>query len=131
MAKRRKLTQPETAKPRQAKEPRFSHTAFQLAVWIIVLGLIAQLVIAAVAYPSLPEHIPSSWSGQLIPGQTQPAWTVFVLFPGGELVLLLIALLPRLTDAAGRRTMEVGKAVGLIVLALLLTALQSSIFHLR
>jgi len=132
MAKRKKSTEPkpELAKSKP-KEPALSHGAFQLTMWVIILGLVAQLAMALIAYPSLPERIASSWAGRIIPGRTHPAWIVFVFFPGAQVFLLVLALFPRVTNAAGRRVMEIGKAAGLIALALLLTALHSGVFRLQ
>ena len=107
-----------------------TRVAFQICLLVVILGLLAQLVMAAVAFPALPQHIPASWIGSTTPYKLLPAWIVFLAFPGAQIVLLLLAIFsPR--DVQGRRAMETGKAVSLILLAVLFTVLQSSVFHIR
>jgi len=110
-------------------EPQLTRAGFHIAVWVIVLGFIAQMVMAFMVCPSLPARIPSSWVGHLVPRATVPSWTVFLVFPFGQIILLLVGIFsPR--DKDGKRIMETSKAYTLTFLAVLLTILQSSAFHL-
>ena len=110
-------------------EPKLTRAGFHIAVWAIILGFIAQMVMAFMVYPSLPARIPSSWVGHLVPRATVPSWTVFLVFPLGQIILLLVGIFsPK--DEGGRRIMETSKAYTLTILAILLTILQSSAFHL-
>jgi uncharacterized membrane protein len=130
MAKHKKIAQSKYEVERNVapKEPKLTRAAFMISFWAIALSLLAQLIIAVIAYPSLPARIPSSWIGSASPYGTIPSWFVFLIFPGSQIVLMLLALItPK--DSSGRRIMESGKAVALMLLAALFTALQSSIFH--
>jgi len=130
MAKRKRTARrlPDIEKP-QRKQVKLTRAAFRMSLWIIILGLAAQVLMAIVVYPSLPDRIPASWVGSSVPYNTVPSWVIFFLFPTAEIVLLLLAIFsPK--DAQGRRVMESGKAVSLILLALLFTALQGSAFHI-
>lgn len=130
MAKRKRTTRrlPDIEKP-QPKQAKTTRAAFQISLWIIILGLVAQVVMAIVVYPSLPERIPAGWVGSPAPHNAVASWVVFLLFPAAEIALLLLAIFsPK--DAQGRRVMESGKAASLILLALLFTALQASAFHI-
>lgn len=118
-----------THAPKQPKQPKLTHGAFLACMWAIVLGLIAQLVMAIAVYPFLPEGIPASWAGSPVPYNVLPAWIVFLWFPAAQSILLILAMFsPR--DEQGRRAMESGEAATLILLALLFTALQASAFHI-
>ncbi|HUV04106.1 MAG TPA: hypothetical protein VMX94_03260 [Armatimonadota bacterium] len=131
MAKRKKSARrlPDIEKPHPTREPRPTRAAFRISLWVIILGLVAQIIMAIVVYPLLPERIPSGWAGSAVPYNTVPSWLVFLLFPGAEIAVLVLAMFsPK--DAHGRRLMESGKAVSLILLALLFTALQASAFHI-
>jgi uncharacterized membrane protein len=132
MAKRRtntKTVEQVLAQQKTAPEPKLTHAGFQIAFWAAAVGLVAQLVMALVVYPTLPKMIPAWWIGQLVQQQTIPSWTVFAVFPIGQVVLLLIALFtPRNQD--GKRVMESGKVWTLTILAVLFTVLQASAFHL-
>ena len=130
MAKRKRTARrlPDLEERPQPKGPKPTRAAYQICLWTIIVGLAAQVLMAIIVYPSLPERIPSSWVGSSTPYNTIPSWVVFLLFPGGQIVLLLLAIFsPK--DAQRRRVMESGKAVSLILLALLFTALQASAFH--
>lgn len=131
MTKHRKSTRPveDIAVRKPKPEPKLTRAGFHAAVWVIILGFIAQMVMAFMVYPSLPSRIPSSWIGHLVPQATVPSWTVFLVFPLGQIGLLLVGIFtPR--DNDGRRIMETGKAWTLTILAILFTILQSSAFHL-
>ena len=127
MAKQKTNTQ---VKPEStARQPKLTHTAYKVCLWIIVLGFLAQLVMAIMVYPSLPGRIPASWAGSAVPYNTVPSWLVFLVFPAAQLVLLMITIFsPK--DDQGKRVMESGEAATLIVLAILFIALQASAFHI-
>lgn len=125
--KPRKLEDIEQPKPK--KEPKRTHAAYQVTFWLIIIGLIVQIVMAIVVFPSLPREIPSGWAGSATPYNSVPSWLVFLLFPGGQIVLLILAVCtPK--DANGKRVMESGRAISLILLAILFTVLQASAFHI-
>ena len=132
MAKRKtnaKTVEQVLAQKKSAPEPKLTRAGFQIAFWAVIVGLVAQLVMAFVVYPTLPKMIPSWWIGQLVQQPMIPSWTVFAVFPIGQIALLLIALFsPR--DSDGKSVMESGKAWTLTVLAVLFTVLQASGFHL-
>lgn len=131
MAKRKQIVQTknETRVSQEANEPEPTRAAFNISLWVIVAGFIAQVVMAIKAYPLLPKQIPSSWVGSTVPYMSVPSWVVFVVFPGAQIILLLLAIFsPK--DDIGRRVMESGKAWALVLLALLFTALQLSAFHI-
>ncbi|HET6453129.1 MAG TPA: hypothetical protein VFI02_01875 [Armatimonadota bacterium] len=131
MAKRRKSKQTveEASKPKKVHEPKLTRAGYQITFWVVVLGFVAQVVMAIMVYPHLPAQIPARWAGFLFEGQTIPSWIVFVLFPVGEIVLLLVTIFsPR--DDQGKLVMESGKAWTLILLALFFTLLQYSAFLL-
>ncbi len=132
MAKRKRNTttaEQVLEKQKPAPEPKLTHTGFQIAFWTGIVGLIAQFMMAFMIYPSLPKAIPSWWVGQLVQSPTVPSWTVFALFPIGQIVVLLVAYFsPR--DKDGKLVMESGKAWTLTVLSVLFTILQASAFHL-
>lgn len=131
MTKRRKSRRTvEEAVGRKPKpEPKLTRAGFHISLWVIILGFIAQMVMAFMVYPSLPARIPSYWVGQLVQRATVPAWTVFLVFPLGQIILLVVGIFsPR--DKDGKRIMETSKAYTLTFLAVLLTILQSSAFHL-
>jgi hypothetical protein len=132
MAKRKtnaKTVEQVMAQQKPAQEPKLTHAGFQIAFWAAAVGLVAQLAIAFMVYPTLPKMIPSWWVGQLVQQPMIPSWTVFAVFPVGQIVLLLIALFsPRNQD--GKRIMESGKVWTLTTLAVLFTVLQASAFHL-
>lgn len=120
---------PEAEEREARKEPKLTRAAFQISLWLIILGLLVQLLMAIVVYPSLSQGIPASWAGSSVPYNTMSSWLVFIIFPGAEIVLLLLAIFsPK--DGRGNRIMESGKAVSLILLALLFTALQYSAFYI-
>ncbi len=129
--KKRTQTKTETTSARPApKEPVSTHTGYQVAIWAIVLGLIAQLVMAFIVFPRLPAQIPSGWTGSVQPYNLVSKWVVFALFPGFELVLLLVSLFsPK--NAEGKRTMQTGNAVTVVILAMVITALQASAFFIN
>lgn len=131
MAKRKKNTKTveQVVAQKTAPEPTLTRVGYQIAFWLIVVGLVAQLAMAIKVYPSLPASIPSWWIGQLVQRQMIPSWTVFAVFPIGQLVLLAIAWFsPK--DESGKPIMESGKAWTLSILSVLFTVLQSSAFHL-
>jgi uncharacterized membrane protein len=122
-------TEPKRAKSAH-KGPVLTHAAYKTTLVVLVLGLIAQLVMAFIVYPTLPAQIPSGWTGSAQPYNHVSKSMVFVLFPGFELVTLLIAFFsPK--DAEARRVMTSGNAVTFILLALVFTALESSAFFIR
>lgn len=129
--KKRTQTKVETTSAKPApKEPVSTHIGYQIAVWVIVLGLIAQLVMAFIIYPKLPAQIPSGWTGSVQPYNLVSKWVVFAMFPGFQLVLLIISLFsPK--NAEGKRTMQTGNSVTVIILALVITALQASGFFIN
>jgi uncharacterized membrane protein len=127
--KKSKQTVEEASKPKKVHKPKLTRIGYQLTFWIVILGLVAQIIMAIIVYPRLPAQIPESWAGFLFEGQTIPSWIVFVLFPVGEIVLFLVTIFsPR--DAQGKLVMESGKAWTLILLALFFTLLQYSAFLL-
>ncbi len=131
MAKRRRRTRTieEAAKRKTAPEPKLTHAGFQISLWAIVLALVVQVVMAIIVYPTLPDRIPATWAGSLIKGETVPSWLVFFLFPGGQVILFLIAVFsPR--DNERKLVMEFGKAATLVVLSILFTTLQASAFYI-
>ena len=128
MAKRKRELQERTAS-KAPQEPKRTHAAYLVALWAIAAGLVAQIVMAIMAYPILPGRIPSNWIGDAIPLGTIPSWVIFVAFPGAEIILAIIAFFSP-NDEEGRKVMESGQAVSLILLAVLFTALQASAFHI-
>lgn len=111
------------------KEPQATPLAFQIALWTIGIGLIVQLIIAVLVYPTLPSLIPSGFYGSAMPHNWSPSWLIFIMFPGAHVVMLVItAFSPKNDD--GKRVMTTGNAGTLVLLALLFTALQASAFHL-
>ena len=131
MAKRKKSKQTveEASKPKKVHEPKLTRAGYQITFWIVVVGFVAQVVMAIMVYPHLPAQIPAHWAGFLFEGQTVPSWIVFVLFPVGEIVVFLVAVFsPR--DDQGKLVMESGKAWTLIALALFFALLQYSAFLL-
>lgn len=128
MAKRTNPQPAQQEKP-QSPEIKLTRTAFLVSMWVVLLGLAAQYVIAVIAYPTLGATIPSSWVGWIPVGGTVPSWTIFVAFPIAQVAVLLIGFFsPK--DGSGKRVMESGRAVSLILLSILFTALQASIFRL-
>jgi hypothetical protein len=120
---------PDIEKPVKQKEPKVTHTAYITTLWIVILGLVAQLIIAMFAYPILPSTIPSGWAGSAAPHNPIPSYVIFLLFPGAQIVLILLTIFsPK--DNQGRRIMEHGKSISIVLLTLLFTALQASAFHI-
>lgn len=127
--KRRGRTVEDASKAKKVQEPKLTRIGYQLTLWIVIAGLVAQIIMAIIVYPRLPAQIPESWAGFLFQGQAVPSWIVFVLFPAGEIVLLLVTIFsPR--DKQGKLVMESGKAWTIIALALFFTLLQYSAFRL-
>ncbi len=116
------------AKP-APKEPVLTHTAYKITLAVLILGLIAQIIMAFIVYPTLPERISSGWTGSAQPYNTVPKSMVFIMFPGFELLVLLIAIFSPI-DSSGKRVMQTGNAVTFILLALVFTALQASAFFI-
>jgi len=85
---------------------------------------------AFIVYPQLPPQIPSGWTGSSQPYNLVPSWVVFVMFPGFELLILVITLFAPKNEE-GKRAIQTGNAVTLIILALIFTALQSSAFFIN
>ncbi|MHB0913105.1 MAG: hypothetical protein ACYC2Y_06630 [Armatimonadota bacterium] len=114
------------AEPQQPVPTRW---AFLATVAIIVAAFAAELIMAAVAYGRLPATIDSGWFGWAPPGGSAPSWLIFIAFPGVQVILFLIAWFsPK--DEKGRRVMDTGRAISLVLLALLFAVLQSSVFRL-
>ncbi len=131
MAKRKQTvkTVEEVVDRKSAPEPKLTRAGYNLSLGLAALGLIAEFVIAFIAYPKLPAMIPSWWVGQLVQSDAVPKWVVFAVFPFAQLVLIVITLLsPK--DEKGGKVMESGKAWTVILLAALFIALQASIFHI-
>ena len=131
MAKRKRTGQTveQASKARKVHEIKLTRPAYQWTFWIVIVGLVAQIVVAIIVYPRLSAQIPASWAGFLFGAQTMPSWLVFVLFPAGQITLLLITIFnPR--DNQGKLVMESGKAWTLILLSVFFTALQYSAFRL-
>jgi hypothetical protein len=131
MAKRKKNvpTVEKMIAEKPTHEPKMTRAGFQITTLLILLGLAAEVVIALIVSPRLPAQVPSWWVGQLVSGETVPAWTVYVVFPLAQAILFLVGWFsPK--DADGRKVMESGKAWTLILLALLFVALQASAFNL-
>lgn len=131
MAKRKKNPQMKYAidKPQASKEPKLTHTAYQITFWLTIVGFVAQVIMAVLVYPHLPAMIPAGWAGWSAPSELAPSWIVFLLFPGAQIVLFLLTIFSPKNDE-GKLIMEHGKAWSLVLLALLFTALQYSAFHL-
>jgi len=129
--KKRTQTKVETTSAKPApKEPVSTHIGYQVALGAIVLGLIAQFVMAFIIYPKLPAQIPAGWTGSVQPYNLVSKWVVFAMFPGFELVLLAVSLFsPK--NAEGKRTMQTGNVVTVVILAMVLTALQASAFFIN
>ena len=117
--KKRAQTKTETVSAKHApKEPVSTHIGYQIALGAIILGLIAQFVMAFIVYPQLPAQIHSGWTGSVQPYNLVSKWVVFAMFPGFELVLLVISLFsPK--NAEGKRTMQTGNAVTVVLLSLI------------
>jgi uncharacterized membrane protein len=131
MAKRKKTAkqsiQPENT--RKKKEPKFTHLGFQISVGAIIVGFLVQVAMAVIVYPQLPSRISAAWAGSSVPYNTIPSWLVFILFPGAQIVMLALSWFsPK--DDKGRRLMENGNAVFLVLLSLLFTSLQYSAFRI-
>ncbi|MBP6963217.1 MAG: DUF1648 domain-containing protein [Armatimonadetes bacterium] len=113
-----------------ATEPVATRVGYRIAVWVIVLGLLAQFIMAFIVYPRLPQEIPSGWTGSAQPYNTVPKSVVFAMFPGFQMVILLVALFsPK--DSEDQRVMQTGNVVTLVILALIFTALQASAFFIN
>lgn len=136
MAKRRKpvpdrkiVTSGRPGEAKRRKLPVYTRQAYVASIATILAGLVAQAAIAALVFRHLPARIPANWIGVGSATQTMPSWIVFVAFPGAQLILLMVGIYsPK--DQEGRKVMEWGKAVSLIALTLLFTALQGSAFTL-
>ena len=131
MAKRKRKTQTaeEVVEKQAKKEPKLTRAAFQITLWVILLGLAAQVIMAIAVYPSLPDTISGGWVGLSEPQKAVPSWLVFLVFPGAQLVLLILAIFsPK--DEQGRLVMESGKAWTLVLVSLLFTVLQASAFYM-
>ena len=127
MAKRKKTKKVEPVPVKQ--EPKLTRAAFLICLSVIVLGLLAQLVMAIIVYPQLPGQIPSGWVGSSMPHNTVPSWLVFLAFPAAQLVLMALSLCsPK--DEQGKHVMDSGQALTLVLLAVAFTALQASAFHI-
>ena len=127
--KRRGQTVEDASKAKKVHEPKLTRAGFVITLWAVIVGFVAQVIMAITVYPHLPAQIPASWAGFLFQGQTVPSWIVFVLFPVGQMILFLISVFsPR--DNQGKLVMESGKAWTLIALAVFFTALQYSAFRL-
>ena len=129
-SKKMRLAKAEQAKSATKKELKPSRAAFHISICVIVLGLLAQLIMSVIVYPTLPPHIPADWVGASYPNHMKPAWIIFLVFPAYELVLLVIAVMTSQRDARGRRAIDAGRAVSLILLVLTFTALHAGVFHL-
>lgn len=131
MAKRKKKydVPVTTTKPVIEALPVPTRRSFLVCVGSIVAGMVIQIVMAAFAFGHIPAEIPSGWIGWAPLGGSLPSWTVFVAFPGAQLIVLIVAVCsPKNED--GRRVMDSGRAIGLMLLAVLFTVLQSSAFRL-
>jgi hypothetical protein len=120
---------PAVSQKSQTPEIVLSRSAFLISTWITILGLVIQYVIAFIVYPKLGATIPSAWVGWVPVGGTIPSWTVFTAFPIAQAVVFLTGFFSPKNDD-GKRVMESGRAISLILLAILFTALQASIFRL-
>jgi len=113
----------------RSKSPKVTPTAYLVSFWSVIAGLVAQLIMAVFAYRILPATIPSGWAGSAAPYNPIPSYVVFLLFPGAQIVLLLLTIFsPK--DAQGRPIMEHGKSTSIVLLSILFTALQASAFHI-
>lgn len=121
---------PDKAARQSPREPVSTHAGYRIAFWAIVLGLIAQLVMAFIVYPRLPAEIPTGWTGSVQPYNTIGKWVVFALFPAFTLAVLAVTLFSPKNEE-GKRTMQTGNAVTVVLLVLVLTALQASAFFIR
>ncbi len=131
MAKRKAVqAKPEATDTRPQNEPVSTHAGYQVALWVIILGLIAQLVMAFVVYPTLPTRVPTGFTGSAQPYNLVGKWVVFALFPGFTLAVLAISLFAPKNEE-GKRTMQTGNSVTVVLLVLVLTALQASAFFIR
>lgn len=131
MAKRRKSEKelPDVEQPSRSKGPKVTHVAYLVSLWSVIAGLVAQLIMGVFAYRILPATIPSGWAGSAAPYNPIPSYVVFLLFPGAQVVLLLLTVFsPK--DAQGRPIMEHGKSTSIVLLTVLFTALQASAFHI-
>lgn len=131
MANRRKIEKQarDIEQPSRSKTPKITHAAYLVSFWIVITGLVAQLIMAIFAYRILPSTIPSGWAGSSAPYNPIPSYIVFLLFPGAQIVLLLLTIFTQ-RDSQGRRVMEHGKSASIVILSLLFTALQASAFHI-
>lgn len=112
------------------KEPVLTQSAYKFTMAVIILGLIAQITMALIVYPTLPELVPSGFTGSAEPYHTVAKSKALMLFPAFEAVILLIAIFsPK--DAEGKRVMTTSNAMTFIVLALVFTALQASAFFIN
>jgi heme A synthase len=114
---------------KKKKLPVYTHSAYISSVASIIAGLAVQFTLAVLVIGRLPSKIPTSWIGIGTPTQTMPSWIVFIAFPVSQFILLVVAgYSPK--DANERKVMEWGKAISLILLTVLFTALQGSAFRL-
>lgn len=67
--------------------------------FLIAFGLIvAVLIVTAVAYPHMPELVPSHWNASGTVDHFQPKWKLFVTVPSGMLIFMgVFAILPWLS----------------------------------
>ena len=117
------------SEPKKKKLPVYTHSAYISSVASIIAGLAIQFVLAILVIGHLPSKIPTSWIGIGAPTQTMPSWIVFIAFPVSQLILLVVAHYSPKNDN-GKKVMEWGKAISLILLTVLFTALQGSAFRL-
>ncbi|HEY3299063.1 MAG TPA: hypothetical protein VGK34_10460 [Armatimonadota bacterium] len=132
MTKRKVLQSVETNKPQGGRqgEPLPTHRSYTVTMWTAAAGLVVQLLMGLVGYGRLPSQIPSVWVGWIPPGTTVSSWVVFVAFPGAQLVVLLLAWFSGRNEA-GKKVMQFGKSISLVLLTLLITILQSSLFTIQ
>ena len=114
---------------KKKKLPVYTRSAYISAIFVVIIGIAAQLILATFVFGRLPSMIPTNWIGVGNPTQTMPSWIVFIAFPVSQMILLLVAhYSPK--DSEGNSVMEWGKATSLILLTILFTALQGSAFKL-
>jgi len=133
MAKKEKKQERNRASTTPAVEgqcPVPTRLSYLVCIGVVLASLVLQWIMAAIGYKSLPAEIPSGWIGWAQPGGMLPSWMVFVAFPGAQIIILIISWLST-SIKDGERVMYSGRATSMILLSILFTTLQGSLFNIQ